>query len=186
MKFRKLFYIVTFTLLLSMVLTPTTASTYEPIYIVNGVKQISIKNIPAEKIVNIESLPIDDKLIAEYGIQANNGVMIVTIKHDKPALFSGGESFNEYILSRVEWDNDERAANIILRYIIKANGELKIDKELSSTDKRFRRRVLKVVEQAPKWTPATRSGAPVDSEGLLNILLPLGKKLPQEFELVLR
>lgn len=185
MRYIKLFYIGVFTLL-SMITTPTIASMQEPIYIINGVEQKSIKNIPADNIESTEELPINDQLIAKYGVRANNGVTIVTLKIDEPALFQNGESFNEYIASRVEWEKDEKAANIILRYTINANGELEIEKELSSTDNRFRRRVLQVVAGAPKWTPAIKNGEPVESEGVLNILLPKGKQLPREFELILR
>lgn len=185
MRSTRLFYILIF-IVLSMIVLPTSASLQEPIYIVNGVEWESIKDIPVENIESTDDLPINDQLIAKYGVRANNGVMIITLKHEKYASFQDGASFSEYIASRVEWGDDEVAANIILRYIIKANGELEIDKELSSTDSRFKRRVLKVIAEAPKWTPAMKNGEPIDSEGVLNILLPKGKQLPREFELVIR
>ncbi len=46
--------------------------------------------------------------------------------------------------------------------------------------------VLKAMEQAPVWQPATCNGLPVESGGVLRIELPEGKTLPHETELILR
>jgi hypothetical protein len=46
--------------------------------------------------------------------------------------------------------------------------------------------VLKAVEEAPLWEPATKNGAPVASEGVLRIQLPEGKPLPRLPELIWR
>ena len=44
----------------------------------------------------------------------------------------------------------------------------------------FARRVLAAFEQAPAWQPATKRGVAVESEHLLIVALPKGKKLPKE------
>ena len=49
-----------------------------------------------------------------------------------------------------------------------------------------RRRVLKALEEAPLWEPATKNGTPVASEGVLRIQLPEDKPLPRLPELIWR
>lgn len=112
--------------------------------------------------------------------------MIVTLCHDRTARFTGGRSFEEYIAARVDWPQDEPAARVILRYTVTIEGRVAVDKVLEATDKRLRRRVLKAVEEAPAWEPATKQGVPVASEGVLHIQLPAGKQMPREVEVVLR
>ena len=46
--------------------------------------------------------------------------------------------------------------------------------------------VLKALEEAPLWEPATKNGTPVASEGVLRIQLPEGKPLPRLPELIWR
>lgn len=162
------------------------AAAQEPLYIVNGEPREHIRNIPPEWIENAERLPADEETIARYGERAANGVMIVTLCHDRPARFTGTPSFEEYIANRVDWPQDEPAARVILRYTVTPDGDLEVDKVLESTDKRLQRRVLKAVEEAPTWAPATKQGEPVKSEGVLRIQLPKGKKMPREVEVVLR
>ena len=153
-----------------------TAAAQEPLYIVNGEPREHIRNIPPDWIENAERLPADEETIARYGQRAANGVMIVTLCHDRTARFTGGRSFEEYI----------PAARVILRYTVTIEGRVAVDKVLEATDKRLRRRVLKAVEEAPAWEPATKQGVPVASEGVLHIQLPAGKQMPREVEVVLR
>lgn len=158
----------------------------EPLYIVNGERREHIRNIPPELIENAERLPADEETIARYGDRAANGVMIVTLRHDRTARFTGGPSFDTYIAAHVEWSQDEPAARIVLRYTVTTEGRAIVTKELEATDKRLRRRVLKAIEEAPLWEPATKLGQPVESEGVLRIQLPEGKMMPREVEVVLR
>ncbi len=162
------------------------AAAQEPLYIVNGEPREHIRDIPPERIENAERLPADEQTIARYGARAANGVMIVTLCHDRPARFTGGPSFEAYIAAHVDWPQDEPAARVVLRYTVTPQGRAVIAKELEATDKRLRRRVLKAFEEAPAWEPATKQGVPVESEGVLRIQLPAGKKMPREVEVVLR
>lgn len=82
--------------------------------------------------------------------------------------------------------DDETAARVVLRYTVNTDGRAEVSAELESTDSRLRRRVLKAVEEAPLWEPATKNGAPVASEGVLRIQLPEGKPLPRLPELIWR
>lgn len=64
--------------------------------------------------------------------------------------------------------------------------ETVVQQELESTDNRLKRRVLKAVAEAPRWHPAQKNGAPVESEGVLSIQLPEGRRMPRQAELVIR
>ena len=157
-----------------------------PIYVVNGEIRSEIKSIPPDDIISVCMLDIDDKLIEKYGLAANNGVMVIKLKYDKTAIFPTESSFNEYITSRIEWDDDEEAAHIVFRYKITPLGDVEVTKELTSTNARFKRRVYKALTDIPKWQPATQEGEPVETEGILNILLPEGKQLPREYSIIIR
>lgn len=174
-------------LILSALFAATlTAAAQRPLYIVNGIETEEIESIPPDDIENIESLPADEETIARYGEKASHGVILVTLRYDKPAVFGAGTSFDEYIAGLVKWDDDEPAARIILRYTITPEGEAVVEQELESTDNRLKRRVLKALSEAPRWHPAQKDGVAVASEGVLHIQLPKGKPMPRPVELVWR
>ena len=164
------------------------ARAQQPLYIVNGVPTTdNIAQIPPEDIERIETLPADEESIARSGEQASNGVVLVTLRYDEPARFEAdGLTFGEYIAREVKWNADEPAARVVLRYTVTPEGRAVITTELESTDSRLKRRVLKAVEKAPAWQPATKAGQPVASEGVLRIQLPEGKRMPRQLELVIR
>ena len=112
--------------------------------------------------------------------------MLITLRYDQPATFPADSTFGHYIASRVRWDASEPAARVVLRYKITPDGETVVQQELESTDNRLKRRVLKAVAEAPRWHPAQKNGAPVESEGVLSIQLPEGRRMPRQAELVIR
>lgn len=174
-------------LLLILLLTSAlTAAAQEPLYLVNGKEVDEISSIPPDDMESVEMLPADEETIARYGEKAYNGVMVVTLRYDTPARFPAGESFDAYIASQVKWPEEETAARVVLRYTVTPEGRTVAGDELESTDSRLRRRVLKALEEAPLWEPATKNGTPVASEGVLRIQLPEGKPLPRLPELIWR
>ena len=166
-------YALTLFALLGSALLPAAAQ--KPLYIVNGRETEEIASIPPEDIERVETLPADEETIARYGLRASNGVLLVT-----------DSTFGRYIARRVEWPDDEPAARVVLRYKITPEGRTVVDQELEVTDKRLRRRVLKALGEAPLWQPARKNGVPVESEGVLRIQLPEGKRIPRQAELVFR
>ena len=175
--------LILWTLLLAAAL-PATAQ--QPLYIVNGKVCDDIRSIPPDDIEQVESLPADEETIARYGAEASNGVILVTLRYDSPARFPSDSTFGSYIARRVEWDPDEVAARVVLRYRIAPDGTLSVVQQLQSPDNRLKRRVLKAVSEAPRWEPAMKNGQAVESEGVLSIQLPEGKPLPRHMELVIR
>lgn len=157
-----------------------------PLYVVNGTIREEIQSIPPEDIEHVEMLPADEQTIARYGNAASCGVMLVTLRYDQPAVFEADSTFTDYIARQVKWADDDPVARVILRYTITPDGQTIIDKELESTDTRLKRRVLKAVAEAPRWTPAKKKDTPVASEGVLRIQLPAGKPMPRSMELVWR
>ena len=152
-----------------------------PLYIVNGRPAESLHDVPPEDIVSTEMLPADEQTIALYGEQANNGVIIVSLRYDTPARFGDGtESFAAYIARNTAWGEQERTARYVVRFKVLGDGTMELGEELESTDPRLRRKVLRAVARAPRWQPATKDGQPVESGHVLRIQLPEGREMPRE------
>lgn len=165
------------------------ARAQEPLYIVNGEVRDQIATIDPEQIEQIEQLPANEESIARFGPEAGNGVVVVTLKFDRAPRFQHPEGWSlaEYVTQAVEWVESDPTARIAIRYRILADGGLEVDKILEATDKRLLRRVLRALEQAPRWEPAQRQGRAVQSEGhLLRLTLPEGRELPPERYIVIR
>ncbi len=157
-----------------------------PLYIVNGKVVEQIRTIPPEEIEHVEMLPADEETIARYGERAMHGVMLITLRYDEPAKFPADTTFGSYIARQVRWEEDEPVARVVLRYTINTDGTIRIDDTLESTDNRLKRRVLKAVEESPRWQPALKNGKAIESEGILSIQLPEGRPMPRRVELVYR
>ena len=162
------------------------AQTQSPLYIVNGVEMESVRHIPEDNIEHIDHLEANDETVAKYGVRANNGVIIVTLRYDKEAEFTGGESLADYVEERVKWDDNWGVARFVARYTIGTDGSFRLGTELESTDHQLRKRVLKVLQDMPKWKPATKQGKAVESDYVLSVQLPQGKAMPKEPYIVIR
>ena len=62
------------------------AAAQDPIYVVNGQVVSDIRNIPPGDIESTEMLPADEQTIARYGTEASNGVILITLRYDTPAV----------------------------------------------------------------------------------------------------
>ncbi|MBO7220078.1 MAG: energy transducer TonB [Alistipes sp.] len=163
-----------------------TAQTQTPLYIVNGVEMESVKHIAEENIEHIDHLAADEATVAKYGERANNGVIIVTLRYDKEAEFTGGKSLTDYVSERVKWNENWGVARFVARYTISADGSFHLGSVLESTDHQLRKRVLRALQDMPKWQPATKQGKVVESEYVLSVQLPKGKAMPKEPYIVIR
>ena len=164
----------------------TTAQTQTPLYIVNGVEMESVQHIPEQNIEHIDHLPANEETVAKYGERANNGVIVVTLRYDKEARFTGGNSLTDYVSERVKWSEEFGVARFVARYTIAADGTFHLGDILQSTDHQLRNRVLKVLKTLPKWEPATKQGKAVESDYVLAVQLPKGKAMPKEPYVVIR
>ncbi len=181
---------LTMLLLLAGVLVAGTAGAAvpkpRPLYIVNGKVMDEIQQIPPEEIERVETLPADEETIARYGERAAHGVILITLRYDEPASFPADTTFGSYIARQVRWEDNDPVARVVLRYTVTPEGIVRIDETLESTDNRLKRRVLKAVEESPRWQPALKNGRPISSEGVLSIQLPEGRRMPRQVELVYR
>ena len=146
----------------------------------------SVKHIPEKNIEHIDHLPANEESVAKYGERANNGVIIVTLRYDKEAKFTGGKSLVDYVGERVKWPENYGVARFVARYTIEADGSFRLGTILQSTDHQFRKRVLKVLQSLPKLEPATKQGKAVESEYVLAVQLPKGKDMPKEPYIIIR
>lgn len=176
--------IVPLLLLLSIVVP---ARGQQPLYIVNGEERRSTADIPPEVIERIEELPADEFTIAQYGEKASNGVVIITLKYDEsPRFCADSLTLADYVTRHVEWGPTDPPARIVLRYRIDTTGTLTVIDQLEATDKRLLRRVLRALEAAPRWEPARKAGVAVESQGVLRLQLPVGRRMPRQAELIWR
>lgn len=170
-------------LTLLMLLAACTAAASSPLYIVNGCEcdAEQMRRIDPSHIVSSEQLPVSDELIARYGQRAADGVIVVTLRYDTPPVFdAGGKSFREWVEDNVEWAEDDPAARVIYRYVVRCDGTVELTELIESTDNRLRTKVVRAVRKAPAWTPAMSGGEPVEVEQVLKIQLPHGKRMPRE------
>ena len=163
-----------------------TAQTQTPLYIVNGVEMESVKHIAEANIEHIDHLEANETTVAKYGERANNGVIIISLRYDKEAKFALNRPLAEYVSERVKWDENWGVARFVARYTIGADGSFQLGSILESTDNQFRKRVLKALQDMPKWQPATKQGKAVESEYILAVQLPKGKVMPKEPYVVIR
>ena len=146
----------------------------------------SVKHIEESNIEHIDHLEANEATVAKYGEKANNGVIIVTLRYDKEAKFTGGKSLADYIGERVKWPENYGVARFVARYTIEADGSFRLGSILQSTDNQLRKRVLRVLQSLPAWQPATKQGKAVESEYILSVQLPKGKSLPREPYIIIR
>ncbi|MDE5709505.1 MAG: TonB-dependent receptor [Alistipes sp.] len=167
-------------LLLAALLAGLSLQAQRPLYIVNGVPCDEVTSIAPDDIETVDELPADEETIARYGERAAGGVIRITLRYDVPATFSDTLSFADYVTREVKWAADEPAARVSLRYRVLADGSVEIRELLESTDNRLKRRILKAMAGAPRWEPAYKNGAPVETEHVLTLRLPEGKRMPRE------
>ena len=162
------------------------AQTQNPLYIVNGMEMESVKHIPEKNIEHIDHLEANEATVAKYGERANNGVIIISLRYDKEAEFTGGKPLVDYVSERVKWPDNYGVARFVARYTIGADGSFQLGTILESTDHQLRKRVIRALQEMPKWHPATKQGKAVESEYVLAVQLPRGKAMPREPYIVIR
>ncbi len=167
-----------------------TARGQEPLYWVNGERCSAeeFHRIDPELIEEIETLPADEESIALYGPEAGNGVIRVTLKNDTPARFLHPEyeEFAAYVTARAAWRDHDPTARVSIRFTISEEGIVTNPEVLEATDKRLLRRVVKALEESPRWEPARKMGEAVSSTRLLNLTLPEGREMPLERYIIIR
>jgi hypothetical protein len=160
----------------------TTLSARGPLYVVNGTPVKNIDNIEQANIANIDVLPATEETIEKWGIEASEGVILVTLNYDTAAEFraEGYDNFTTYLQHHVKWDKSMPAERVSLRIKVDSEGRASIVKVLESTSRQFQKRVERTIASAPCWRAATKDGVSVESIHLVNLLLPEGKTLPVE------
>lgn len=159
-----------------------------PLYVVNGTVCPNIDHIPQEDIESLEVLAADEETIAEWGIEASEGVILLTLRYDTPARFEsdGCDNFTHYLATHVRWDNNMPAERASLRIQVDEEGRASIAEVLHTTSRRFLNRIRRAIDEAPLWSPATRNGTTIPTQHLVNLQLPEGKSLPVEHAVIIR
>lgn len=142
-----------------------------------------VKDIDPADIIDNKLLPVDEQVIAKYGNDASNGVIIITLRYDTPARFEvdGQEiAYSSFIADQVKWSEMDGVARVIISFTFGEDGSIVHTDVLEATDKRLLRRIEQAMEEAPRWQPALKDGKGVQTEHLLRITLPKGRKMPRE------
>ena len=148
-----------------------------------------VKAIHPADIVSNELLTVDEAVIEKYGHDAANGVVVITLRYDTPARFevNGEEAkFSTYIAERVKWSEIEDVARVVISFTVEADGTVTEKDVLEATDRRLLARIRKAMEGAPKWIPAKKDDKGVETDHILRITLPLGRKMPRERAILIR
>lgn len=156
-----------------------------PLYIVNGerMSEAQVRAIHPADIVDNQLLTIDEQVIERYGVEASNGVVVITLRYDTPARFEVGgkeQNYSAYIAERVKWGETDGVARVVLSFTLGEDGSIVATDVLEATDKRLLRRIEKAMQEAPRWIPAQKNGQGISTEHLLRITLPKGREVPQE------
>jgi hypothetical protein len=175
-------------LTLLTLLCASTLWAQQPLYVVNGRVVETLEGIQQSDIESIDVLPADEDTIAEWGLGASEGVIIVRLKFDTPATFSaeGVNNFTAYLAKHIKWNESMPAERVSLRLRITDDGTATIVEVLDSTSRQFLKRVTRAIASAPRWQPAMRDGKAIESLQLVNIQLPIGKELPRDPYIVIR
>jgi hypothetical protein len=175
-------------LTLLTLLCASTLWAQQPLYVVNGRVVETLEGIQQSDIESIDVLPADEDTIAEWGLGASEGVIVVRLKFDTPATFSaeGVNNFTAYLAKHIKWNESMPAERVSLRLRITEDGTATIVEVLDSTSRQFLKRVTRTIASAPRWQPAMRDGKAIESLQLVNIQLPIGKELPRDPYIVIR
>ncbi len=159
----------------------------DPLFIVNG-KEVSksvFENLSPEILDNITVLK-DVESTKQYGTRGDNGVIVVTLKCDTPPIFSTDKTFKQYLHENIKWSDKEYLAKAYIKFTLKADGSTELI-EIDSDNNRFKRRVLKTFESAPKWlSPAMNMGKGVEVEYMEYINLPKNKISQNKSNIIIR
>ena len=118
-----------------------------------------MRKIAPEDIVDNQLLTIDEQTIAEYGVEASNGVVLITLRYDTPARFEVGgkeQNYSAYIAERVKWGVMDGVARVIISFTLAEDGSVATTDVLEASDKRLLRRIEKAMAEAPRWQPALK------------------------------
>jgi hypothetical protein len=164
-----------------------TLAAREPLYVVNGEVVASIEHIPHEDIESIDVLPADEETIARWGVEASEGVIVVRLRYDTPALFEaeGYTNFSDYLASVVNWREPNNVERVSLRLKIGKDGRAKVDEVLQATSRQLLRRVERAIDEAPLWRAAMRDGEARETQHLVNLQLPLGGRREVEHSVII-
>lgn len=111
-----------------------------------------VKDIDPADIIDNKLLPVDEQVIAKYGNDASNGVIIITLRYDTPARFEvdGQEiAYSSFIADQVKWSEMDGVARVIISFTVGEDGSIVHTDVLEATDKRLLRRIEQAIEEAP-------------------------------------
>lgn len=178
-------------------------SSNDPLVIVDGKECDDMSSIAPEDVESISVIK-DETAKKIYGDKAENGVIIVTLKHDvscsdtmsaeqqikgvtdekkefdqAPEFPGGTPELMKYISQRIKFPASEAGKpnlniKVIVQFIVSADGTVKDPTILKSGGEVFDQEAIRVVKTLPKFTPAKLNGKPVNCNYTLPIHFKTG------------
>lgn len=158
------------------------AANKEPLWIVDGRVATSeeVRAIPSQKIKFMSVLKEGTGYYDEFG-DTSNGVVLINLKSDDIRVednpdtlpqFLGGDftTFQEWIVQNTRYpqhlaeENSDIWAHLLVKFIVNSTGFVEVTEivTMKGTPSRyFDEEVRRVMNSAPRWTPAMKGGSPV-------------------------
>ena len=102
----------------------------------------------------------------DEALEKLDGILPYTSVEVKPT-FKGGdaEAFSKYVQENIKYpqsaiDNDE-SGRVTVNFVVDANGKIKNAKVVKGVSEALDAEALRVIQNAPDWTPATQGGKKV-------------------------
>lgn len=97
---------------------------------------------------------------------------------DSQPIFRGGgiETFNDWVFKMMFFTPDEpvdlgEEGVVSVRFTVDKKGQVKDLSLVSAYDQKLANRLISTIKKAPRWTPGTKNGEPVDTEMTADIEL---------------
>ena len=173
----------------------TYTSFYDAAETVSAVRNTNIA--PPEEMVVVKNSAVpttsgtkyDGLRVVGYGSGQRDTMVIVPsvnggtfyARVDQMPTFQGGDlgEFKNWVFSRLMYPAEARekgiSGTVIVIFVVEKDGSISIREVVSSPDKSLSNEVMRVMLSAPKWTPGTAKGTPIEVQHTLPITFQLAK-----------
>ena len=166
-----------------LVVYKATAPEKQPIYILDGgrIDLETFNHIDPKEIASVTVLK-DQPAVDQYGEEARDGVIIITLKKEVEEVFTpverdpeffdvveqmpefpgGANALFEYLAKNIHYPKEAAEKKIqgrvILTFVVEKDGSISRVKVVKSVEASLDQEAIRVVKSMPKWTPGKQNG----------------------------
>lgn len=151
--------------------------------VVSDIIEVVDNSVTLNEDISIFDQDIDENTIIEIPVaQVDEEALeeeVVVFRSEKMPSFQGGGAaeFTKWVQDNVRYpaiaEENGITGNVILQFVISRDGSMRDIKVLSSPDRSLTEEVMRVMKQAPKWTPGEQRGKPVNVYSTIRIIFTL-------------